>query len=113
MDVVSTIIRTEIDIYDKAMDLEHHKNKMEEAENRREQSTGSDSSDSSGSDSKEDSVSPRIIHGSLHPPCSLSQLETVNSNDPTFRNARLKLSKALSKRLNVAQVVLRGSDIVS
>lgn len=109
MDVLSTIIRTEIDIYDR-------KNKTKEAGEQLvdNSQSESDNSDSSDSDPEQDSVSsPRVIHGSLRPSCSLSQLETAHSSDAAFRNARIKLSDALAKQLNVSRVTLRSSDTVS
>ena len=107
MDIVSTVIRTEIDLYDEAL-----KHQQERAENFVD---GSNPTDESETDSQagEDLGSPRVIHGSLRPLCSLSQLEIEHSNDLAFRNVRIKLSGALAKQLNVSRVTLRASDTVS
>ena len=114
MDIVSTMIQTEIDAYDKAA---CHQNNMDvelgnKAAGKSASESDSDSSDLSESDS-EPSFSPRIIHGSLRPPCSLAKLETSHSSDRAFRNIKTKLSAALAKQLNIARVTLRASDTVS
>ena len=109
MDVVSTMIRTEIDIYDEA--LEHQQEKA--ADNVAETIDGSNPIDESEIDSEENSGSPRVIHGSLRPLCSLSQLEIEHSDDLAFRNVRIKLAAALAKQLNVSRVALQASDTVS
>lgn len=110
MDIVSTMIRTETELYDEAIEHQLEREIAEHAENL-------DNSDmnltSDESDSEQDSVLPRIIHGSLRPLCSLTQLETDHSNDTAFRNVRIKLAEALAKRLNVSRVTLRASDTVS
>ena len=110
MDIVSTMIRTEIDAYD----ARHQNNTGVELKNKAvdESESESGSSDLSESDS-EPSFSPRIIHGSLRPPCSLAKLETSHSSDRAFRNIKTKLSAALAKQLNIARVTLRASDTVS
>ena len=107
MDIVSTVIRTEIDLYDEAL-----KHQQERAENFVD---GSNPTDESETDSQagEDLGSPRVIHGSLRPPCSLAKLETSHSSDRAFRNIKTKLSAALAKQLNIARVTLRASDTVS
>ncbi|KJA19656.1 hypothetical protein HYPSUDRAFT_56508 [Hypholoma sublateritium FD-334 SS-4] len=109
MDIVSTMIHTETELYDKAIKHQLEREIAEHMENL-------DNSDlnptSDESDSEQDSVLPRIIHGSLRPLCSLTQLETdhSDSNNTAFQNVRVKLAAALAKQLNVARVTLRASD---
>ena len=110
MDIVSTMIRTEIDAYD----ARRQNNTGVELKNKAvdESESESGSSDLSESDS-EPASSLRVIHASLRPPCSLAELETAHSSDRAFRNIRTKLSAALMNQLNVARVALRASDTVN
>lgn len=100
MDLVSTIIRTEITLFDETVEDQKASDKRPDDEE------SNDGIDNSGSE-------PRIIHGSPLPPCSLSKLELDHSNDLAFKNARIKLSSALSSLLNVPRVTLLASDAVS
>lgn len=103
MDLVSTIIRTEITLFDETVEDQQASDKRPAADDE-----GSDDGidNNPGSD-------PRIIHGSPLPPCLLSKLELDHSNDLAFKNARIKLSSALSSLLNVPRVTLLASDAVS
>ena len=104
MDLVSTIIRTDISIFDDSIELQNVADALQDNE---------DETEDSGSRDSELLLSPRIIHGSLLPPCTLSALELDHSDDAAFRNARRKLSTALATVLKVARVNLNASDMVS
>ena len=101
MDLVSTMIRTDISIFDDAVELQNAADTPGPQDNEE-----SDETDASESD-------PRIIHGSPLPLCTLAQLELDHSNDAAFRNARRKLSSALAALLNVPRVTLNAADTVS
>lgn len=97
MDLVSTMIRTDISIFDDATELQN--------------AADTTPQDNEESDETE-ALSPRIIHGSPLAPCTLSKLELDHSDDAAFRNARRKLSSALAALLNIARVTLKASDTV-
>ena len=102
MDLVSTMIRTDITIFDDAVELQSAADIDTHLDNEEPDETEASRM-----------LSPRIIHKSLLPACTLSKLEFDHLNDAAFRNARRKLSSALAALLNVARVSLNGSDTVS
>jgi hypothetical protein len=99
MDLVSTMIRSDITLFDDAIEARD--------------AAVDDRDDGSDSGVNEDSDNARITHGSVQRNITFSDLESNHSEDAAFRNFRVRLAGALAIRLDVDHVNLRADDVVS
>ena len=100
MDVVSTLIRSEISLYDEAQEL-----KIEAQAN--------EALDGESEADDEPSFIPHVLHGSILPPCSVAEISEAHTDDPAFRGFRTKLASALAKKLRIQRANIQNVDMVS
>lgn len=101
MDVVSTLIRSEISLFDEAQAAQATKKANGTPE------------DEAGETDDEPSVAPRVLHGSIRPSCTLAELAQAYTDDLAFRGIRTKLAAALAKKLKIQRANIQNGDIVS
>lgn len=99
MDVVSTLIRSEISLFDEAV--------------REAQAQVDDARENDEIGSEEPSLTPRVLHGSIRPTCTLAELALAHTDDPAFTRVRAKLSAALAKKLKIQRANIQNVDTVS
>lgn len=104
MDLVSTMIRSDITLFDDAIESRD--------------SAEADEANFIDADDGEvvaNAIQPRITHSSIQRDITFADLESFYSEDVAFRNFRHKLSAYLATRLGVqrTEVMLRLDDIVS
>ncbi|KDR67396.1 hypothetical protein GALMADRAFT_232065 [Galerina marginata CBS 339.88] len=104
-DVVSTIIRNDINILDEIVELQKS-NAEDELEAAREAAEAPP-----GNQAAPDDDFQRVIHGSRMPTVSVEHLEMQHMNDPAFQQFRRKLNKFLTNRFHRRQVIGRDHEI--
>lgn len=103
MDVVSTLIRSEISLYDEARELF----KLQAAEETNETQEGESEADD------EPPAEPCVLHGSIRPPCTIAELSQEHTDDPAFGGLRKKLASALAQKLGIQRPNIQNVDMVS
>jgi hypothetical protein len=105
MDIVSRTIRSDISVFDNAVQARDMATNIED--------------DPAPEDLLPEYTFPvsnskfRITHFSVEGDVTLSDLELTHAADVAFQNFRIKLAHALAMQLGVAQVHLRVDDVVS
>lgn len=107
MDVVSTIIWSEISLFDDATQF------RDSAKDDGDESTLENPLP--GSDAANDATpeTPRTAHGSVERNVTFSDLELTHAEDAAFHNFRIKLADTLAVQLKIAQAHLRVNNVVS
>jgi hypothetical protein len=106
MDLASTIIRSDITLFDDAV-------KSRDSTEPDETSLVRAAAD--GGDDADVAVQPRVIHGSVQQDITFADLELFHKEDIAFRHFRFKLTTYLATRLRIqkSKIKLQIDDVVS
>lgn len=111
MDIVSQMIRSDISVYDDALESRDRAADGEDEAVFENPSTSGDP----GIDNNAIPVSnsePRVVHGSAKKNVTFAELEASHADDEAFHDFRTKLTNTLASQLQIGQVCLCTDDVV-